>query len=471
MVIMKKAPIQLIKPDSRLDGFLTRQFSGSIFTYRQIFGMLGPLILDQFFVYLINMLTTSMISTSGQASVSAVSLVSPVNMLVMSLFTAIGAGGTVIVAQYKGRGDIVKMRHAAGQVVLATFLVAVLSGVLLCCFAQPLVNLLFGTAEPVVREKATQYLIGMAISYLTFSLYQGTFAVLRGIGDTKTCLRLTVIINVIHLFASLLFINVLRLDILGTTLSYNLARVIGGAVAVYLLMSPRGTLNIHLKEIFRRDLPILKSVFRMGIPFAVEQIFLNGGSLIVQTYVVPLGTVSIAANAIANSVVSLFYGAPFAVATLSITVVGQCIGARDVEQAKRYGKKMVVLGTLMVLLSVAILYPLLPLILGLYHPEPETMVLIRQLVLIGVVAMPFFWASSNVMPSTLRAAGDANFTSIASLASMWIVRVALGYVFAIPLKMGVAGIWICMGLEWAVRGVAFWIRFLGKKWYTKKAID
>jgi len=433
--------------------------------------MLGPLILDQFFVYLINMLTTSMISTSGQASVSAVSLVGPVNLLVMSLFTAISSGGTVVVAQYKGRGDEMKMRHAAGQVVLATFLVAVCCCVLLCTFAYPLVDLLFGSAEAIVREKASQYLIGMALSYVTFSLYQGTFAVLRGVGDTKTCLRLTVIINVIHLFASMLFINVLKLDILGTTLSFNLARIIGGGVAICLLLSPKGSMNLHVSEIFRRDFPILKAVFRMGIPFAIEQIFLNGGSLIVQTYIVPLGTVSIAANAIANSVITLFYGAPFAVMTLSITVIGQCIGARDVEGAKRYGRKMILLGTGIVILSIAVIYPLMPFLLGLYHPEPDTLVIINRLVRIAVIAMPFLWTSSNVLPGILRAAGDANFTSVVSLSSMWAVRVALGYILAVPLGFGIDGVWICMAVEWAVRGVLFWVRFLGKRWYQKKAIE
>ena len=466
-----KHSIQLIKPDSRLDRFLARHLSSEIFTYQQILGMLGPLILDQFFVYLINMLTTSMVSSSGQDSVSAVSLVAPVNMMVMSLFTAIGSGGSVVVAQYKGKGDMQKMRHAAGQVVLATFLVALAAAAFLFTFATPLVNLLFGEAELSVRTKAAQYLMGMSISFITFSLYQGTFSVLRGTGDTKTCLRLTVIINVIHLFASMLFLNVFKLDILGTTLSFNLARIIGGGAAVYLLMSPRGSLGIRLREIFRRDFPILKAVFRMGIPFAAEQIFLNGGALIVQAYIVPLGTVSIAANAIGNSVLSLFYGAGFAVSTLAITVIGQCVGARNIDQAKRYGRQMIVLGTIMEVLSIVVLYPRLPLLIGLNHPEPETLVLIQRLMLYAILPLPFFWASSNIMPSTLRAAGDASFTSIASLVTMWTMRVGVGYVLSIVLGMGIRGVWLGMAVEWAARSVIFWLRFSGKKWYAKKAIE
>ena len=463
--------VPLIRQDSKLDRFLAGQFSGTIFSYRQIFGMLGPLVLDQFFIFLIGMLTTSMISTSGQDSVSAVSLVGPVTMMVMSLFSALSAGGTVVVAQYKGRGDIRKMREAAGQVVLATFWVALVSSVALILFAHPLVNFLFASADPSVQKKAGNYLIGIAVSFITFSLYQGTFSVLRGTGDTKTCLRLTVIINLIHLFASMLFLNVMKLDIIGTALSFNIARLIGGGVAVYLLFSPKGSLALRAKEIFRVDFSLQKSIFRLGIPFAVEQVFFNAGSLIVQTYMVPLGTASIAANAISNSLFGLFYGAGTAVGTLAITVVGQCIGARDYEQARRYGKKMVLLGNAATVLSIAILYPLLPSLLGLYHPEPDTLRLIYRLFLIAVIPMPFFWTLSNVTPSTLRAAGDASFTSTVSLITMWLVRVGLGYLLAVPVGLGVEGVWISMGAEWAVRSVIFSIRFHGKTWLTKKSIE
>ena len=82
--------------------------------------MLLPLILDAFFVMGINMLTTAMISSSSQESVSAVSLIGPINMMLYAVYNAISAGGTVIVAQYKGAGDTEKMKQAAGQLLVAT---------------------------------------------------------------------------------------------------------------------------------------------------------------------------------------------------------------------------------------------------------------------------------------------------------------------------------------------------------------
>lgn len=463
--------MKLLMRGSKVDLFLERQFGSKLFTYKKIFAMLIPLILDQFFINVIGLVTTAMISSSSQESVSAVSMINPLSMIIWAVFSAISVGGTVVVAQYKGSGNEAKIRDAAGQVMLATFLVAIASCVILVAFSDVLVHRMFGAADPIVINKARGYLIGVAISQIFLSVYMGAFAVFRGMGATKICLWLTIIINVIHLLASMLFLNIMHLDIFGTTLSLNIARLIGSVVAVWILMCPKSILRIYPKNIFKIDKPILKSVFRLGIPFALEQVFFNGGSMIVQTYIVPLGTIYIAANAIANSAFSILYSAGLGVGTLATTIVGQCIGADDNALARHYGIKMVRLGTVFSLVSIIVLFPLMPLILNLYQAPEETLSIIYRLLLIAIIPMPFFWSYSYVMPCVLRSTGDVTFSSMISLITMWVVRVGLGYIFTITLGFGVQGVWICMGFEWAVRALIFYLRYQSGVWLSKKAIN
>ena len=268
----------------------------------------------------------------------------------------------------------------------------------------------------------------------------------------------------------MLFLNVMKLDIIGTALSLNVARLIGGTVAMWALMHPHSTMRVLPSDIFHIDWGILRSVFKVGIPFAVEQIFFNGGSLIVQTYIVNLGTESVAANAVANSSFAIIYSAGLAVGTLAITIVGQCIGAGDLKLARWYGKKMILLGTAMVLLSILVFLPLQPLILKLYQAPDNTLSIIYLLLLTAIVPMPFFWPVSNIMPCILRAAGDATFSSIVSLLTMWAVRVGFGWLLSIYMGFGVQGVWIAMGTEWAVRTLVFCLRFHGTAWISKKTI-
>ena len=353
--------------------------------------MLGPLILDQFFVSVISLLTTAMISSSSQESVSAVSLISPLYMMIYAIYSAISSAGTVIIAQYKGQGDEEKMKKAAGQIVLATVSMAFIFSGLLIIFAKPLVALMFADADPLIIEKATEYLIGCAISFIFLSIYMGGFAVFRGIGETKICLRLSMVINLIHLFASFVFLNLMHLDILGTALSLNLARLIGGALSMYFLLNPKSRLRVGWSDIFSLNKNILQSVLHISLPFALEQLCFNGGGILVSMYIVKLGTESVAANAVSNSAITVFYSMGVSVSNLAVTVVGQCIGAGDKAMAKYYGKKMVLLGETAILVSLAAFLPFLKWILKLYQAPEETLGLIYVLMVIALIPMALFW--------------------------------------------------------------------------------
>ena len=448
--------------------FLSKKFDSPLFDTKQIFSMLMPLIMDSFFVCAIGILTTAMISSSSQESVSAVSLVSPLYMMIYAVYNAISAGGTVVVAQFKGKGDIEKMKRAAGQLMVATPLSALIACVILVVFADPLVHTLFGGVGEAVLVKAEQYLIGIAISMVFLAVYMSGFAVFRGLGETKLCLRLTVIINLLHFVASFVFINLMQLDIMGSALALNLARFVGGAAAIWMLLSPKSILRVEKRHILPLDKKILKEIFRIGIPYGMEQLFMNGGAMIVQIYIAQLGAVSVAANAVANSTFSLFYAAPGAVATLAVTVIGQCIGSGDKALARRYGKSMIWLCTALTVVSLAVGLPLMPLILKMYQAPDNTVSVIYSVLAIAAVCMPCFWPVSNILPAVMRSAGDASYASYFSLVTMWAVRVALGYVLAVWLELGIQGVWIGMCVEWAVKTLAFWRRFKGDKWLSHK---
>ena len=181
-------------------------------------------------------------------------------------------------------------------------------------------------------------------------------------------------------------------------------------------------------------------------------------------FIVKLGTKSVAANAVANSTVAVFYAMGLAVSNLAVPVVGQCIGAGDRRMAKNYGKKMIWLGEFSILLSLAVMVPFLKLILGLYQAPADTIGDIYKLLVIITLPMVLFWSTSNVLPNVLRAAGDVKFTSYVSLGVMWIVRVGLSYLVSIKSGAGIVGVWICLGMEWLIRSIIFLLRFHSQKW-------
>lgn len=290
-----------------LTKILDKKLGSSIFTGRQIISMLMPLIMDSFFVFGIGVLTTAMISSSSQESVAAISLVGPLYMMVYAINNAISAGGTVVVAMFKGKGETERVKEAAGQLIVGLPLCSLAACILLVLCADPLIRFLFHGMEETILVKAEHYLIGVAISAVFLSVYMSGFAVFRGLGETKKCLHLSILINVLHFVASFVFINILKLDIMGSALSLNLARLVGGMAAVLMLISKKSSIEIRPRHVFRIDWRIQKEIFRIGIPCGMEQLFMNGGAMLVQVYIAKLGTASVAANAVSNSIFSVLY--------------------------------------------------------------------------------------------------------------------------------------------------------------------
>ena len=430
-----------------------------------------PLVLDQLFIYAISLLTMSMISSSGQDSVTAVSLVTPINFMITMIQSAFCSGGAVVIAQYKGHGDGEKVKEAIGQTVwFSIFVTLVISLTVFFC-AGPIVEGLFGAAEASVKEKATLYLAGMALNLILHAPRTATGAGLRGVGDNKHNLYASLLVNISYFIFSIIFLNYLKMDIEGTLLAYCLARSLGLLSSAYFLFFQKnGQVRIRLKQILIPKKEYIKSIWRLGVPFSAEELFFNGGTILVSSYMVLLGTTSVAAHAIANSVFTTLYAPLTAVGILATTVIGQCIGAGRRDLARHYGKKLVLMGYVVVILFVLLMLPLLSTILDLYNPEPEALQITWKLLAIGIGGMVLFMPASTIMPYTLRAAGDAYYSTCVSMVTMWGIRVRLGYVVSVVLGVGIEGIWLCMAAEWVLRSTLFLVRYCGNAWLKKKNV-
>lgn len=437
-----------------------------VFSAGEITKMAVPFILDSLSIMLILAMVTALISSSGEESVAAVNLGNPIMAMIICALNGVSAGGTVAVTQALGSRDLVKVKEAAGHILWLIGLIGTALSLPLILFPRQILCALYGRAEAVVLEKAVLYLRGGSVSLIIFTVYTAVFSILRGLGESKKCLYLTIIINVANLVFSILFINVLNMDITGSCLALICARLLGSVCALGFLLLPKDlVIRMELSSLFTFRKPIFDTIMRVSIPLGLEQIFLYGGNILVTGFLVQLGTMSMAAHAIANSLFGLITAAAFAAGNLSVTVVGRCIGAGDKKWAYDYGKQMHLLGLLLLGAAMVILYPFFPFMVAhLYHAAPETgaqaLVILRSMILPTLL----FWPVSNIMPSVLRAASDATFPSVLSFLTMWLIRVGLGYVCAIHLRMGLEGVWLTMWVEWAVRTVILLIHFKRKHW-------
>ncbi|MBO4807755.1 MAG: MATE family efflux transporter [Lachnospiraceae bacterium] len=459
------------KLKERFSALLEKYYSGDLFSYKEIYGMWSPLILDAFFINAIAMISTSLVSSSGEDSIAAVSMINPLGALLICGFSALSTGGTVVVAQYKGKGDDEDVSRASGQTIMSTMLITILVSLPFIIFASPITHFFYSGAEEKVLAKAAIYLIGIGISMIPYAFYTAVFGIFRGLGETKLCLNLTLYINISFFLLSILFINVMKMDVMGSALAYIIARAFGAVIAaIYLFGTRKEIAKVKLKHVLGFDTKVIGSILKISLPFGFEQFVLQGGSLLVQKYMVVLGTEMIAANAIANSVLMIIYALPQSVGNLVAAVIGRCIGAGRNDEARKYEKSLLGLGTVSLAVSIVVFLPMMPLILPVYNPSELITPIIYRIMIIAVIPMVFIWPQSTITPNILRSAGDSAYASIISLVGMWIFRVGAGYVAAVPLGFGITGFWVCMVAEWLFRAVLYGIRLKGDKWLLQKTI-
>jgi putative MATE family efflux protein len=451
-------------------GILDKHLSGASMDYRRLIALFIPILIDQAFIVGLNLVNTSMISSSGVAAISAVSIIDSINVFLINVFLAVATGGTVVVAQFRGSGNHAMISKAAAGTVASVSMLALGIGLLVTALHTPVLNLLFGSASADVFKNARVYLIGSCTSYLGIGIVEAVSGAMRGIGKSRVSLALSLIMNLLYVLLNVIFINFLHMGVLGMSIAINIARYTGALCAIIYVIKMDAVFHLRLRELIYVPWTMFKKIMTIGFPFAAEQMFFNGGKMLTQIFIVSLGTYAIATNAISGTIAMVYQIPSIALSLTIITVVGQCIGGRNIEDARKFIKSFMWLSSLSFVLMTAILLPLFHPMVSLFHPPAEIVDDIFWVTLINAIAQIPLWSISFILPSGLRAAGDSRFTSIASMLSMWLFRLALGYMLGIVLGFGVLGVWLAMNCEWGVRGAIFLWRFRGKKWYQHKLV-
>ena len=211
-------------------------------------------------------------------------------------------------------------------------------------------------------------------------------------------------------------------------------------------------------------------VLGIAIPNGIENGIFQFVKVALSSVVALFGTYQIAANGVAQSIWSLAALVGATLGPVYITVIGQCMGNGDKEQAKYYFKKLNKLAIMLSITWNAIVLALTPLLMHFYQLSSETVQLIFYLVVIHNVFNAIVYPISGPLSNGLRAAGDVKFTMFVSIASTLLGRFVFSIIFAIYLNLGVIGIAFAMCLDWTIRAVIFYCRYRSEKWLEFKVI-
>ena len=441
-----------------------------MFTRRQLVTLIWPLLLEQFLSVSMGMADTLMVSGVGEAAVSSVSLVDSLNILILQILAALASGGAVVASQYLGRQDGDNARRSAAQLFSVVGIATGAAMVVCIVLSRVILRGVFGSIDEDVMAFSQIYFIISAVSYPFMGLYSAGAALFRAQGNSKVSMRASLVMNVINIGGNALLIYGFGLGVLGAALATLFGRVVAAVWVLVQQQQMENPLRVSEPADLLPQRELVGRILAIGVPSGLENGMFQIGKLCVSSLTSTLGTAAIAANAVAGSVSTMANIPGNTMSLAMIPVVGRCLGAGDKKQAKHYAVLLLGIAAAGLLVANTVLFFVIPTVAVWFSLSAEALAMCVTVVRWFSVFSVFFWAGSFTLPNALRSGGDAKFTMLVSIVSMWIFRVVLSYFFVLQLHMGLTGVWFGMFIDWICRCLCFGIRFIRGKWMEHEVI-
>ncbi len=439
-----------------------------LFTNKQLISLVIPIFMEQMLGILVGMVDGIMVSSVGQAAISGVSLVGNVSTVLLNLATSLAAGGAIVASQFLGAGKKRDAQRAMGHLLTMTVGAGIIVMALCLAFNRPLLMLFFGHVEKDVMDTSVTYFSWLSISYPFLTMITAGGAILRVKRNTKVSFYVSIIRNVVNIIGNAIFIYGFKMGAEGAAIATAISRVVGAATILMVVFSPKQELRPGRKDIFHIDLKLMSRVTRVGLPTGIENSLFQLGRLLTLSMISGFGTFQIAANTTAGTLTNIVVTITTSIRTALLTIIGQCVGARDEKQIRENFRKGLIFGYIThgvgAILMVAFRYQAL----GLYDSlEPQTIELAAKLMCLHLVPAIFLYPLSFQIGSCLRAGNDSAFVMWVSILSMAVFRLTLAWLLCVKLQWGASGVYTAMVVDWVCRSICFVWRWYSGAWKKK----
>lgn len=424
-----------------------------------------PVLLNMFLITFVGMADIMMVGRLGPSAIAAVGMANQPILLITSVFMSLTVGTTALIARFIGAKDINNARNVAKQSIVISVFFGIALLPLLYIFAPQIEE--FMGAEPDVLVLGTTYMrmVALGMPFNIIAMIMG--AILRGSGDMKTPLVADVVANLANILGNYILIfgkfGAPVLGVAGAGIATSLARLISAIILSYVLYGEKTLIKLSLKESYRLDFDILKRIFNIGIPAALEQFVLRAGQLTFVRIVAGLGTVAFATHQIAMNIQGLSFTPGNAFSMAATTLVGQLLGAGKPDIAEESARQTRLLGMIVSGISAFTIFFFGKYIAMLYTNDSTIIEQSRICLRIIAIIQPA-QSTQFILAGALRGAGDTRFPLYSTIIGIWGMRVALAYLFVTVFGWGLTGAWLAIALDQIARAIVIYSRFSSGKW-------
>jgi len=392
---------------------------------KRVFALAWPVIFESFLETALGVVDTLLVSRIGEFAIAGIGAAIQVLFFVIAVLSALGVGSAVLVAQAFGARQLEQAGELARQSFLWGVVISIPLAFLGICYAENIAALFRLEAEvAVVAQGYIEITMGTAVVMTSRFLLGG---VLRGAGDSRTPMLVTFGANIINIFLSygLIFgkFGLPELGVLGSAWGTLIARVMALTVILIVLWRGRNGVSIRGPVLVLPNIRIARQVLDVGVPAALEQVFITGAFSVLTVAVAELGTMTLAAHRITMNALSLSFLPGFGFGMAATSLVGQCVGAKQFDQGSTVARTATRWGMLWMSTVGLIVFLFGPQIMELFSDDPNAIAIGADGLRVVALAQPF-WAIIFIQSGAIRGTGNTQF----------------------PLRVNTIGVWSSCGL-------------------------
>ncbi len=427
-----------------------------------------PAVIDHFFQTIIGFVDTLFISKIGINEVTAVGISNAILQVYFAVFLSIGVAANVYIARFSGGKNTQSRQEYTYQLVILSSFIGLIFGILTLFFSSPMLQLL--GAESEVLHLAKSYFQIVAIPSIFISLMFVLSSIHRGLGDTKTPMKVSIGINLLHIVLDYILIFGLffipPLGLIGAAYATVIARLIGALLLFIMLYKKDKSLTFYRLKVWTPNIVIQRQLLSLSGPAAGERLVMRIGQVLYFGLIVQLGTNTFAAHHIAGNIEVFSYMIGYGFAAAATTLVGQQLGANNYVMAKKYGLLTTYLSIGVMSIIGIFLFFSGELLGSLFTADKDVIHQISIALKVDAFIQPIL-AAVLVLTGIYQGGGNTKFPLYTTAIGIWLIRTLGVYVLGIQLNMGIAGIWIAIGLDNLFRCVWLWYKFEKDNWLRK----
>jgi len=428
-----------------------------------IFQFAVPMLLGNIFQQLYQLVNSVIVGRYlGKEALAAVGASGPIIFTLIALIIGFSIGATVVISQYFGAKNYEKVKYASDTINISFFFASLTLSIIGIACSGWIFKLM--QLPPELMQSAKLYLSIFLSGLVIMFGFNGTLAILRGIGDSKTPLYFLIISVFANILFDLLFIIVFKWGIAGAAISTILAQAIAFATAIIYLNKNHSIIKFNIRE-FKFDKAIFKQSLKIGLPTGIQQTFVGLGGMALMGIVNTYGTIVIAGYAAAMRVDQLATLPAMNFSSALSGFVGQNLGAKKFDRIKA-GLRATFLMSAAFCLAITIIVVFWgDHIMAMFTTNPEV-IKVGHRYLIIVSLFYIFFSTMFTLSGMLRGAGATIVPMFITLFSLWLVRVPLAYLLSKYTNLGSDGIWWAIPIAWIIGTIGSYIYYKMGKWKT-----